>query len=130
MTIGCVNRPCWPSHQSSCASSSETECAAKNSGPMRRRVASSATAFAPFSQNSAMCRLSSSGQAQPGQSNPSLWFTRSRLWTLRLTPIWSYEICSACSTAGTPTATFLGWVERTRLSSMSVCGGFVAIPLG
>ena len=49
---------------------------------------------------------------------------------LRCTPIWSFEICSACSTAGTPTATFFGRVTRTRVSSMSVRGGFVAIPLG
>ena len=46
-------------------------CAAKKSGVTRRRVASSATAFAPFSQNSAVCRCSGSGQAQPGQSKPS-----------------------------------------------------------
>ena len=38
-------------------------------------VASSATAFAPFSQYSAKkARLASgSGHAQPGQSNPSFW---------------------------------------------------------
>ncbi|GAA3068683.1 hypothetical protein GCM10020000_61410 [Streptomyces olivoverticillatus] len=35
-------------------------------GVTRRRVASSATALAPFSQNSAAWRLSGSGQAQPG----------------------------------------------------------------
>ncbi len=39
-------------------------------GVTRRRVASSATAFAPFSQNSAACRWSGSGHAQPGQSKP------------------------------------------------------------
>ena len=42
---------------------------------------------------------------------------------LRSTPICSFEICSACSTAGTPTATFLGRVTRTRVSSMSVARG-------
>ncbi len=59
------------------------ECSAKNSGVTRRIVASSATAFAPFSQNSAMCRLSSSGHAHPGQSKPSFWLTASRVWMLR-----------------------------------------------
>ena len=54
-------------------------CAAKKSGVTRRRVASSATAFAPFSQNSAVCRCSGSGQAQPGQSKPSFWLTRRRV---------------------------------------------------
>ena len=39
-------------------------------------VASSATALAPFSQNSAIVLWSSgSGQAQPGQSNPPNLFT-------------------------------------------------------
>jgi hypothetical protein len=94
---------------------------------MRRSVASSATAFAPFSQNSAMWRLSSSGQAQPGQSKPSFWFTRRRVCTDRATPICSFAICSACSTAGTPTDTRLVGVTRTRDSSMSAFGGFVAM---
>ena len=50
---------------------------------MWRRVASSATALAPFSQNSAVCRCSGagSGQAQPGQSKPSTWLSlRSVRW--------------------------------------------------
>ena len=52
--------------------SSGIECAAKNSGVTRARVASLATALAPFSQNSAVLRSSSgSGQAQLGQSKPS-----------------------------------------------------------
>ena len=48
-------------------------CAAKNSGVARAVVASSATALAPFSQNSAACRCpsSGSGQAQLMQSKPS-----------------------------------------------------------
>ena len=46
--------------------------------PTVRRVFSSATALAPFSQNSATLRfLSDSGQAQPGQSMPPRWFSRS-----------------------------------------------------
>ena len=48
-------------------------CRAKNSGVARTVVASSATALAPFSQNSAVCRwpTSGSGQAQLMQSKPS-----------------------------------------------------------
>ena len=46
---------------------------------MCRRVASSATALAPFSQNSAVCRCpgAGSGQAQPWQSKPSTWLSLS-----------------------------------------------------
>jgi hypothetical protein len=83
--------------------------------------------LAPFSQNSAMWRLSSSGQAHPGQSNPSFWLTCISVCTERMTPICSFAIWRACSTAGTPTATFLGRVARTRDSSMSDAGGFVAM---
>ncbi len=81
-------------------------CAAKNSGVSRRRVASSATAFAPFSQNSAAerCAGSGSGQAQPGQSNPSAWLSSRRVVTLRRTPIWATDWPSACATPGTPAA--------------------------
>ena len=52
-TIGSVSRPCWPSQWSERAASSPIECSAKNSASIRRSVASSATALAPFSQNSA-----------------------------------------------------------------------------
>ena len=38
--------------------------AAKNSGVARAVVASSATALAPFSQNSAVCRCPNSGSGQ------------------------------------------------------------------
>src|SRR6202020_3499830 len=53
--------------------------AAKNSGVQRLAVASQATAFAPFSQNSKELVCLGSGQAQPGQSKPSGWFMRSRV---------------------------------------------------
>ena len=48
-------------------------CAAKNSGVTRRRVASSATALAPFSQNSAVCRcVAARARRSPGsRSRPS-----------------------------------------------------------
>ncbi len=49
-------RPCCPSQCSVWLSSSAMLWAAKNSGVARVVVASSATAFAPFSQNSAVCR--------------------------------------------------------------------------
>ena len=61
----------------------------RTSGVDRARVvASSATAFAPFSQNSACCgRRSGSGQAQLWQSKPSTWFTRRRVRNERTGPI-------------------------------------------
>ncbi len=64
-------------------------CAAKKSGVARVVVASSATAFAPFSQNSAVCRCpgSGSGQAQLMQSKPSSWLSFSRVWAVRFTPM-------------------------------------------
>ena len=43
-------------------------------GRRRFDVASHATALAPFSQNSKELVCFGSGQAQPGQSNPSGWF--------------------------------------------------------
>ena len=60
------------------AGSSATGCSAKNAGSTRRSVASSATALAPFSQNSAKLRSSGcgSGHAQPMQSKPSAWLIR------------------------------------------------------
>jgi hypothetical protein len=66
-----VSLPCWESQYSGFADSSAIECRAKNSGVTVRFVASSATALAPFSQNSANLRPpGSSGHAQPGQSKP------------------------------------------------------------
>ena len=53
----------------------------------RRSVASSATAFAPFSQNSKWERFSASGHAQPGQSKPPAWFTFSSVRADLSTPI-------------------------------------------
>lgn len=85
--IGWVMRPCWPSQYPLRVARSARGCAAKKSGVTRRSVASSATAFAPFSQNSAVCRLSPSGQAQPGQSKPSFWLTLRRVCAVRRTPI-------------------------------------------
>jgi len=47
---------------------------AKNSRVTRRFVSLKETALAPFSQNSNELVCRGSGQAQPGQSNPSGWF--------------------------------------------------------
>ena len=48
-------------------------------------VASSATALAPLSQNSAVCRCSGSGsgQAQLMQSKPSVWLSLSNVRAVR-----------------------------------------------
>ncbi len=99
-------RPCWPSQCSLCASSSARLWAANNSGVARRRVASSATAFAPFSQNSATdrCPGSGSGHAQLMQSKPSAWFNRRSVRAVRLGPIRSRERFIDTATAVGPAA--------------------------
>jgi hypothetical protein len=103
------------------------ECLVKKSGLTRRRVASSATAFAPFSQNSAALRFSCSGQAQPMQSNPSIWLTAISVWTLRRGPICSSEIFRALATAGMPTALVLGLLTVSLDSSIFSRGALEAI---
>ena len=64
-------------------------------------MASSVTALAPFSQNSAVCRCSGSGsgQAQPWQSKPSTWLSLSSDWAVRITPICSIERFMLTATA-------------------------------
>src|SRR3954452_15183423 len=102
-------------------------CSAKNARSTRRRVASSATAFAPFSQNSAVWVWPGSGQAHPGQSKPVGWLTRSSVSAVRRTPICSWDVFMAFRTAGTPAA----WSCRcptSRLSSVgSSRGAFLAM---
>src|SRR5215212_4559665 len=86
--MGCVRRPCLPSQKSDFSESSATPHSLKNSGVTLLVVASSATAFAPFSQNSACERSpSGSGQAQPGQSKPSFWLTFRSVRVPRTRPI-------------------------------------------
>ncbi len=63
--IGSVSRPLASSQWSVCSRRSATECAAKNAASTRLRVASQATALAPFSQNSA-CLRSRRGRVAPG----------------------------------------------------------------
>ena len=81
-------------------------CSAKNSRVTRSVVASSATAFAPFSQNSAVCRSpgAGSGQAHDMQSNPSVWFIWRSVRTVRRTPIWRTASDSDTATAFGPAA--------------------------
>ena len=81
-------------------------CRAKNAGVARVLVASSETALAPFSQNSAACRwpTSGSGQAQLGQSNPSAWLSRSRVLAVRRGPICVSDRFIEMATAFTPAA--------------------------
>ena len=101
------------------------ECFAQNSAPTVRRVLSSATALAPFSQNSAVLRfLSDSGHAQPGQSNPPRWFSRSSEWAVRDTPAWATARSSATITALTPAACFFGgWTSSSILVDVRHRGG-------
>ena len=116
-----------PSAKSSQSSSSATGCAAKNAGGTRRVVASSATAFAPFSQNSAVCRrCAGSGHAHPMQSKPVTWFTFRRVFAVRAGPIWSSAISIEWSTAGAPTARFFGFVTVSLDSSMFASARSVA----
>jgi hypothetical protein len=86
------------------------EWAAQNSGVTVRVVFSSAMALAPFSQNSAGLRLLviDSGHAQPGQSNPPCWLTRSMDRTVRATPAWARPRSIATATAFTPAAVLWG----------------------
>lgn len=126
---GWVMRPCWPSQYPERVARSARGCAAKNSGVTRRSVASSATALAPFSQNSAVCRLSPSGQAQPGQSKPSFWLTLRSVRAVRATPICCWAIRRVCPIAGRPAAACLGGVTCGASCIGSPVGGLVAIAL-
>ena len=102
-----------------CAASSSTECAAKNAASASLRVASEASALAPFSQNSANERSpSGSGQAQLGQSKPPAWFISSSPRVPRNGPA-SRRMCSSDeTTAGMPAAHCLG---SDRISFSSSC---------
>ena len=99
-------------------------CSAKNEGLQRSVVASSATALAPFSQNSAVwrCSGSGSGHAHPWQSNPSTWLSRSRVRAVRVAPIWSRDRFIDTAIAGSPTATSLRSPTWMSFSSMSASG--------
>src|SRR5690349_10609174 len=99
------------------------ECLAQNSAPTVRSVFSSATALAPFSQNSAALRfLSDSGHAQPGQSKPPRWFSRSKDCAVRVTPACATARSSATITALTPAASVFGLWTSSSSSLMSATG--------
>ena len=84
------------------------EWGAKNASSMRALVASSATAFAPLSQNSTRCRLpgGGSGHAHPGQSKPSGWLMTRNDRNARDAPIALTERVTLDTSAGTPVAHF------------------------
>ena len=80
-------------------------CLPKKSLPICRVVASEATALAPFSQNSETARWSSgSGQAQLGQSKPSVWLSSSKALVPRTGPAVFITCLRADATAGVPPA--------------------------
>ena len=69
-------------------------------------VPSSATAFAPLSQNSIRCRLPGGafGHPHPGQSNPAGWLMTAKTCAVRVTPILATVRCTVVITAGLPAA--------------------------
>ena len=70
----------------------------------RATVASSATALAPFSQNSNREVVGGSGQAQPGQSKPSGWLSCSSVRAPRRRPTCRPMWRSDQTTPGSPAA--------------------------
>nr|AIE92251.1 hypothetical protein [uncultured marine group II/III euryarchaeote AD1000_20_C05] len=104
-----MSLPCELSHLSDLLDRLDTDQRDQNSGPARSLVPSSATALAPFSQNSKAVRWSSgSGHAHPGQSKPSKRFTLDRLETDFSAPILLRPCDMVENTAGIPAATRLG----------------------
>src|SRR6202043_72055 len=117
--MGCV-RPPWFSRSKACQlQSSLTVCAAKNSGVVRLAVASHDTALAPFSQNSNELVCFGSGQAQPGQSNPSGWFIDSSdLPPLRIALSSRSAFAVACNAPQPPAGASFGW----NIDLSDICG--------
>ncbi|MDF9749440.1 hypothetical protein M2428_000877 [Arthrobacter sp. ES3-54] len=66
--------------------------------------------------------LSDSGHAQPGQSNPPRWFSRSSDCAVRDTPAWATARSSATITALTPAACLFGVWTSSSSSLMSATG--------
>ena len=86
-------------------------------------VPSSATALAPFSQNSANERcLSGSGQAHPGQSKPLKSLTLAKFLIEPKTPIFPKPYLVVEIIAGIPAAEFLGLLSLGALDSNGVKG--------
>ncbi len=86
-------------------------------------VASHTTALAPFSQNSAVLRLSGSGQAQLMQSNPPFWLSDSMSLAVRAAPSCSSAGPIECRTPGTPAAQSFGSPTVISASVTSSFGG-------
>jgi hypothetical protein len=113
-----------PIQKSDWRSMSATDHWAKKAASARNLVASSATALAPFSQNSAWWRLAGSGQAQPMQSKPSSWLMWRRVRAVRSGPISLMPCRSADTTAGTPAACSDGSLIFSPVSPGSFGGRF------
>ena len=124
MTTGSVSRPWLPSQYSVLPDSSAMECRAQNSAPTVRRVASSATALAPFSQNSAGLRLPCRTPARrsPGSRSRCAGSGAAASCTVRDTPAWAIPRSSATVTALTPAAAFFGACTSRSSSLMSSVG--------
>jgi hypothetical protein len=97
----------------------------KKSGVTLAFIDSSATAFAPFSQNSNIVECSGSGQAQPGQSKPSDWFTVVSVFIVFVIPIRVIPCNIEDVAAGMPAAIDFGLLILSELLS----GGVVALVL-
>ena len=89
-------------------------------------VASSAMAFAPFSQYSNGDGSDGSGHAQPGQSNPVCWFARLSVMAESIGPMFAIPCFQAETTAGSPAATsFTG----PRVGCLKLVGPVLEAPL-
>ena len=83
-------------------------------------VASSARAFAPFSQYSAIFEgFSGTGQAQLGQRKPSSWFISNKLRMERTIPISLNPWRRASFTPRSPAEVSMGSLRRSPVNLMS-----------
>jgi hypothetical protein len=90
-------------------------------------VVSQATALAPFSQNSNELVCFGSGQAQPGQSNPSGWFIdRSDLPPLTIALSSRSAFALACKAPQPPAGASFGWnIGLSDICSLRAETGFM-----
>src|ERR1700744_2805191 len=123
-------RPFLPSSMSDNAARSFTEFFAKKSAVSFFFVASSASAFAPFSQYAAIGDRSpsSSGHAQLEQSKPPFWFIFARPFRPRTTPASAKTSLIAAITPGRPAAQVFGSVtfRWDRCSGPSAEGSWLS----
>ncbi|MNI37649.1 hypothetical protein D3C87_1053470 [compost metagenome] len=122
--MGEVSRPFFPISQSVNPARSTTEFSAKNASVTFFEVASSASAFTPFSQYSPIGERSSSGSghAQLGQSKPPFWFMLNKARVPRNGIPSSIRSPKAANTPGMPAAQFLAGVYF-KLSNFSGFSG-------